>query len=355
MFGWLQRLFTAANDGGADDGIPLDLAAVPGAFAAGDGFPRPQWPVITVATAALEQRFGADRVWCEVQRQWLEAIVATLGRGYGIIEMPSVLLLLARVPDDAEALARSCEGTLATVRDIVGAPAERCGKLPVFVFDSPATYYSYVCHFYGEGEYGTSAGVCLREEGGDVHVATFDVGIGLERTLAHEMVHALIRPGLPPWLEEGIAEVVSRRVARDVPLMLDAADVRRQQHHWRKHGLQGFWSGDSFHRGDRGQGLSYALAEVLVNNLLADHRRDFRDFLDEADAADAGAAAAQEHLGVALAVLASQFLGPGDWPPAARAADDDAPAGGEIEPRRHEGHEESREELDPRMDTKGHD
>ena len=334
MFTWLQRIFTAANDGGADDGIPLDLAAVPGAFAMGDGFPRPQWPVIDAAIAPLGARLGEHRVWCEVQRQWLEAIVAALGEGYGIVETPSVLLLHARQGDDAAALARACEGTLATVRDIVGAPAERCGKLPVFVFDSPASYYSYVCHFYHEGEYGTSAGMCVREEGGDVHVATFDVGLGLERTLAHEMVHALIRPGLPPWLEEGVAEVVSRRVARDGALMLDAADVRRQQHHWRKYGLQSFWSGESFQRGDRGQGLSYALAEILVNILLADHRRDFHDFLEDADAADAGEAAAQEHLGVGLADLAGQFLGPGDWQPAAPSAADAK----DTEPPGHEGH-----------------
>jgi hypothetical protein len=316
MFHWLRRIVSGARGSDeADDPIPIDLGAIPGAVADADGLPRPQWQVIRTAADALSHRFGEHRVWCEVERQWLEALVAALGEGYRIVETRSVLLLCARSEAGAASLARMCEGTLAAVESILGAPAEPCGKLPVFVFDSQHTYYDYVSHFYSDGEYGTSGGMCIREDGGDVHVATVDAPHGLERTLAHEMVHALLDPNLPTWVEEGIAEVISRRVARSEPLTLDPADVRRQQHHWAKHGLDSFWSGESFQRGDRGQGLSYALAEVLVQNLLSDHRRALRGFLDEADSADAGEAASLEHFGVGLGALAAEFLGEGNWTP----------------------------------------
>ena len=317
MLNWLRNLVGAARASDPEDaGVPIDLSAVPDAFAHADGLPRPFWPAVRKAADALHDRYDPHRVWCEVQRQWLEALAAALGEGYTIVETPSVLLLCARiVRDEAESLARLCENTLSVVREILGAPAGRRGKLPVFVFDSPDTYYSYISHFYGDGAYGTSAGLCVREDGGDVHVITFEVSVGLEPTLAHEMVHALLRTGLPAWVEEGIAEAVSRGVARSGPLMLDPADLRRQQHHWRKYGLQTFWSGESFQRGDRGQGLGYALAEVLVHNLLSDHRRHFRAFLDDAEADDAGEAAAREHFGISLGHLAAQFLGDGDWTP----------------------------------------
>ena len=331
MFGWLRRITGGAQARGPDDeGIPLDLAAVPGAFA-GDGyFPRPQWDVISAAAAQLHDRYEPNRVWCEVERQWLEALVEALGGPYRIVETKSVLLLTAQEAGPAASLARMCEGTLSTVHSILGEPPERCGKLPVFVFDSHDTYLTYVSYFHGEGddERGLSGGSCIHETGGDVHVATFEVSHGLERTLAHEMVHARLTGRLPLWVEEGAAEVISRHVARDPPLMLDAANVRKQRHHWSKHRLDSFWAGASFQRSDRAQGLSYALAEVLMRNILSDHRDGLKAFLEDADASDAGEAAAQEHFGVSLGDLVAQFLGDGDWaPPPADPPSGDPPEG----------------------------
>src|SRR5687767_9108918 len=187
MFGWLRRLADKPDAGEAsEEGIPLDLNGVTGAFEDWDGLPRPQWEVIRPAADALSDRFDPHRVWCEVERQWLEALVEALGGDYRIVETRSVLLLCCRFPDEAGLLARMCENTLATVDAIVGAPAEQCGKLPVFVFDSMQTYLTYVSHFFGEGEFGMSGGICVRQPGGDVHVATFEQLHGLEHALAHE-------------------------------------------------------------------------------------------------------------------------------------------------------------------------
>jgi hypothetical protein len=324
MFGWLKSMANRsrpASDGASDQGIPIDLVAIPGALEDWDGMPRPQWEVIRPAAASLSGRYEPHRVWCEVQRQWLEALVEALGGDYRIVETQSVLLLCCRFPDEAGSLARLCENTLSTVDSIVGAPAERCGKLPVFVFDSMQTYLTYISHFYAEGEHGMSGGVCVRQPGGDVHVATFEAPQALERSLAHEMVHVRLNPDLPQWVEEGCCETISRRVARSGPLLLDNEAVRKHGRYWGRHGLDSFWTGQAFGRPDRGQELSYALAEVLVNNLLNDHGRRFREFLGDAKATDCGEAAARNHFGLGLGELAGQFLGEGDWSPPAAAGE----------------------------------
>ena len=54
-----------------------------------------------------------------------------------------------------------------------------------------------------------------------MHVAAFDVSVGLEATLADEMAHAALRPSVPQWVQEGVAGTV----AWTGPLLLEAADV----------------------------------------------------------------------------------------------------------------------------------
>jgi hypothetical protein len=116
-------------------------------------------------------------------------------------------------------------------------------------------------------------------------------------------------------VEEGCCEVISRRVARSGPLLLDNEAVRKHGRYWGRHRLGAFWTGRAFTQPDRGQELSYALAEVLVNNLLNDHGRQFRSFLIDAKASDCGEAAARKHFGISLGTLAAEFLGGGDWGP----------------------------------------
>lgn len=352
MLGWLRGIVgggrhglvsECANDAG--DGVPIDLSAFPeGAFDLTDGLPRPRWDRIQAAADALAPRYETHRVWSEVQRQWIEALADALGPAYRIVETRSILLLCARADDPAAAasIARMCERIHAGVQEILGEPDDVSGKLPVFVFDSPQTYYTYIYYYYGDGEYGTSAGICIND--GDVHIATIDAPAHLERTLAHEMVHARFsttgarsairstaasgvtypQRRLPLWLEEGAAEIISRQVARIGPLLLDEVEIRRQRRWWGRKGLATFWSGESFQRGDRGQSLSYTLAEVLVQNLIATRRREnFRAFVDEAQAADAGGAAARVHLGIGLQEIAETFLGEGECAPLARHASDE--------------------------------
>lgn len=314
MFRWIAEKLGAKARPEAEPDVDFRLADVDGAWQGDDGLPRPDWAAVGRAIEALPASTPRRAAWAEAERQWLDELCDALGEPYLWVEAGPVLVLTCREPAEARPFARLAEAALATVDEVLGPPAvPPPGKVPVLAFHPADTYYTYISHYYGDGEHGTSGGVCLTEDD-HVHVAVVDVGYEVERTIAHELVHVRLRGrDLPAWVEEGVAEVVARRVARAGPLLLEPAEVRRQQHWWRKRGLGTFWGGTSFGRGDRGQAFSYTLAEVIVQTLVSGHRRQLPGFLAAARRDDAGDAAARAHLGVGIADLAGRFLGEGDW------------------------------------------
>src|SRR5262249_41508680 len=147
----------------------------------------------------------------------------------------------------------------------------------------------------------------------------------LENTLAHELTHAsLSHLSLPQWVEEGLAQMFEHDMTGRSLLLVNEEMAREHKRYWKKHNLDLFWRGEGFSRPDKGQRLSYQLAEMLLRLLCEDHRprwfgldkgpqRRFFAFLCEADASDCGEAAAREHLRFGLGELAARFLGTGDW------------------------------------------
>ena len=71
MFGGLKRATAGAPAGRADppeeNGVPIDLADVPGAFEVVEDLPRPHWETLRAAADALPERYDPHRVRCEVQ------------------------------------------------------------------------------------------------------------------------------------------------------------------------------------------------------------------------------------------------------------------------------------------------
>jgi hypothetical protein len=128
------------------------------------------------------------------------------------------------------------------------------------------------------------------------------------------------------WLDEGVAQVIERIVVARDGFTIDNIQVEQHRMYWSPRKLQDFWSGCSFGQPDAGQRLSYQLAEVLVRNLLQDHRPRFVDFLAHARQADCGEDAAREYLGMSLGNCAATFLGPGDWKPRVTDAGSRKPA-----------------------------
>jgi hypothetical protein len=209
--------------------------------------------------------------------------------------------------------------TLAGVAEI-SAP----GKMPIVVLDGPDVYYQYLAPYDPEGEFGSSAGVQIRE--GFPHIALMNCEFfALERTLAHELTHAaLVHLSLPLWVEEGLAQMFERSMSADRSALIDNEAGQRHERFWRNHSLNQFWNGAGFHRATPAQRFSYQLAEVLVTLLVEEHRphwlglsrhrqQRFFQFLLHADRQDAGEAAAREYLGTSLSDIAAKFLGPGDW------------------------------------------
>jgi hypothetical protein len=78
------------------------------------------------------------------------------------------------------------------------------------------------------------------------------------------------------------------------------------QHHefWNADTIQEFWTGESFHRSDQGNGLSYDLARAMVE-LIGRDWHAFVKFARDAAREDGGAAAARRVLSLELGELAA--------------------------------------------------
>ena len=297
----------------------LDPADFDRACTMSEGFPRPDWAALW---RWLEENVPAERQHAAVthlERLWLTRLAAHLGGGYRVAESESFLVLYDPEAVDEPAFLGLAEQTLSLIDDALerATPSHGdAGKFVILVFTEDDDYYDYVSHFHADGHYGTFAGCCFRE--GDVHVALRCPEDWLRRTLAHELTHAcLTHLPLPLWLEEGVVEVVTRRVANEDPPPFDA--LRRERHYafWSFHGLTGFWNGSSFSRPDELQYLSYELAEAVVRLMNAQDDKAFEDFLLAASAHDSGESAAKHHLGKSTVSFVAQLLGEGPWLPPA--------------------------------------
>ena len=155
---------------------------------------------------------------------------------------------------------------------------------------------------------------------GCAHFATVKADLrAIEPVIAHEMTHGcLAHLPLPPWLNEGLAVNTEHRIAGVTGAHLTAHELH-QKHlaFWGVQEIQQFWSGESFHRADDGNMLSYDLARILVAQ-FAKNWEAFKNFVLEADAADAGAASARENLrldlGAVVCALFEKDLRP-QWSP----------------------------------------
>ena len=310
MFGWL-RPKPRVN---APPAAPaFSLAAIPGALDPSGPLPRVDWNAVDRWIGTRPAGEDAHDRWCELQRQWLDELADTLGEPYVWAESDELILLSARPGGEVRDLLAMADRAYRATCAIVGPPAGAPGKLVILCFGSVAEFYDYIAPLFPEGSYGGVGGVCVRD--GDTHIALPDTRVGVEATLVHEMVHVCLGDDVPAWLQEGVAEIVPEHVSAQRRPPMTEREVRRHRHHWAKRGLNAFWAGGGFSDDDRGQELSYELAYVLVSILVGDHRQRVPAFLRAAKTSDFGASAAEDHLGMTLGELATQFLGPGDWEP----------------------------------------
>jgi len=290
--------------------VTVNLSEIPGAF----HLPRMNWDAIRAWVDKHVPEPDRPQAWADIVDQWLAVLNKALGNQYQTVATESLVVFAPRDYELAESLLRHAESGIAAITDALGALAteSQIGPLVILLFADDDTYTDYIWPFFREGEYGASAGVCVRQ--GYVHIAAHATSDNsVQRTVLHEIKHAcLSHLTLPLWLEEGVTQLAAEAgIGTWARFHLDAktaSDIRR---YWRENGLGNFWWGRGFYLPDEGQLHSYRLSQVLFHLLIADHRRQLPDFVRHAHRGDAGESAAREYLGRGLADLAAQFLGEG--------------------------------------------
>ncbi len=294
-----------------------DLPGLRGAFKLTEGIPHPNWKAIRKwVEAQKEARDGAE-AWPSFIDLWLCRLKEALGRRYRIYHSERFHLLSAQSKDDARALLDFMEMARTKILEaLAGAALESpSGEYVVLASASINTYYRYISHYFPAGRFGGSAGVFL---GGDCRHFALTPGdlVPCQYVVAHELTHAyLAHLPLPLWVNEGVTTIMGKDVFESSSHGVTRELAERHGKFWREQGLQGFWSGKAFYRPDEGQELSYSLAEIMVRNLVSDHRDRFLGFLRDAHYGDYGESAAEQILKTNLSDYAAMFLGEGDWAP----------------------------------------
>lgn len=295
----------------------FDLAPLDVAFTMTEGLPHPEWEVIRQwAEEQGGESWGAEAWACFVE-YWLGKLRTAVGPRYQVYHAERFHLVSAQSKADCQALldfSRMARRTIVQALPDVARdpPGEHYVILATADLD---TYYRYISHHYPEGEFGYAGAIFLGGDCAHLTLTPADL-VPSQRSVAHELTHACLgHLPLPAWLNEGVTVIMVKTIFGESSVVLSQERVEEHGAYWNMHGLQVFWSGKAFHQPDEGQRLSYDLAEIMVRNLLSDHRDRFLDFLCRAREADCGEDAAQEILGVGLGEYAAMFLGKGDWSP----------------------------------------
>lgn len=332
---WLTKLFTVGTAGArrrqrpAGPTKPIARDHLTWRRDTGD-IPIPHWHATDRAPHAPKEDAPfaeADAFWGGAARAWLDALVATWGDRYAVMESPEFMLLAALPPNLRAATLGYAEATRRRVLDALPGIAndDGFGKTVILVLHSVQSYYEYVSNYYGDdegkkpdgtSELSMSGGMFINDGYGHfVFVADEDMR-RIEGTIAHELTHALVRHlPLPAWLNEGIAVGVERALCGHRPVETVQEMHARHLAYWNADTIQEFWSGKSWLRPGESNELSYALATTFVQLAGQNDWQRFVTFVNAAHANDGGESAAIEHLGHPLAHFVTPMLGAGDWAP----------------------------------------
>jgi len=286
------------------------LNEIPNAVAEADQLPRVNWEVVDDWLKRNSPQDHLTGAQLELVLQWLELLAERFGDEYWIGSAPRCVLLTNQSEPEGNRLLRFTERALDQVARLLDTnPAARVAPKHILVrLHTIELYYTYISHFYPDGRYGGSGGLCIRE--GMPHIAFPASSSSQHSVLAHELVHAVLSElDAPQWIEEGVARIVEQQLTDRPPIQLNEATAHHLRAYWNAQGLDEFWNGKSFSSAGKGQELSYQLAEILARLVLTDHRAAFLTFVKKARGEDGGESAAREHLGQSLQEIAAMFLG----------------------------------------------
>lgn len=275
------------------------------------GFPIVDWNAVTSWIDRLTVPELQAQAWAACERAWLLRFRDALGPSHRLAESDQAAVLSSLEPNLARATLDMMERTLRRIVFVLDGIAQvpPWGKDILVVFDDQDDYYHYVSYYYPEsGEFAFSSGMHIGS--GCSHFVTVKSDLrSIEPVIAHEMTHGCVAHlPLPLWLNEGMAVNTERRLAGSgAPLHTPQEMREKHLRFWHAAEIQEFWSGESFHRTDDGNSLSYDLARIMIEQMAKDWE-SFRKFVLAADRADAGAGAAREHLGVDLGEVVCALL-----------------------------------------------
>lgn len=304
----------------ADLALPGRVVPLGEAFVEVNGFPLLKWADVDAALASLD---AAERPTARIacQRLWLDHMRHALGPHFRLSETEHAFVLSSQEDGPRRAAAAYIAKARRKVTHLLAGLAAfpAVGKSILLVLDDEESYYHYVSVYYpSEGEFAFSGGMFINAGCPHFVVRLADLA-QIEPVIAHELTHsALAHLDLPPWLDEGIAVNTERRIAGRTPGLYTPQEIdAMQRRFWGALEIQQFWSGESFHRTDDGNLLSYELARVMVEQMARDWP-SFAEFVRHARRDDAGAASALQHLGVDLGAAAAALTGKLDdtgWAP----------------------------------------
>jgi hypothetical protein len=290
----------------------IDLTQVEGAVAEVAGFPRADWKKIhewIKSNVPVECRPAA---MTEANAQWMGRIRRRMHEPHALYESRHFLFLSTQRRERAKMFMDMAERGYDRLAEFTVdiQRTEPRGKLPILGLGHQELYYRYVCYFEGNGKEKIASGGMFIRSGCD-HIAIPE-GPGFDRTLLHELTHAVVADlPLPRWVNEGLAQVMEDLAPGYIQRHLEpeffAARQQKQTAYWRAYGIGPFWTGDSFWT-PASCLFSYELAQEIVRDIWVARTQDFRNFILHAHRNDGGDAAAREYLGASVQELAAKYL-----------------------------------------------
>lgn len=190
---------------------------------------------------------------------------------------------------------------------------EKIEPVAIVALASKDEYLSFIApHYPDEGEFATSGGQYSCAWEGSFPLIALPVLPGADPTgvIAHETTHhAMVKFGLPLWVEEGLTQMMEERVAGHSMFVLNEELLERHRARWEETGLEGFWEGGSFrspHEDE--QELSYHLSQLLVRAQLQQDAGRFFGFVRDCRMKGSDVAC-EDHLGKNLDDVVWRILG----------------------------------------------
>lgn len=294
------------------------LPEIPGItcdFPRPDGFARPDWERVYEWVDSLETDEKRREAFAAIELKWAEELAVSISRETYALHTEHVIIVASLPPEEINRLLWMCELTNSWLVDLLGPiPKELAGRHFIVHFSDEEEFHAYLLPDEPDGR------VALRvyqNQNWSYFILPPETS---HYELCHNLASAIVNGftsnrEFPYWVSVGLVRVAARRMNNDANLALFESDPRSLLAVSTPDAIQRFWSGEEFSCDPALCNFSAdRLSDLLVREILKFDGQT-RPFLDTVKWQDAGESAAREHLGVSLAELVANILGPGDWAP----------------------------------------